>query len=286
MAGPSWRWDPSLYAGSAAYYSRGRIAYPPELVDRLTTELMLDGSGRLLDIGCGPGSLTLLLAGKFDSAVGIDADPDMIVEAGRLASHLRVVNVSWRHLRAEQLPADLGTFRMVTFAQSFHWMDRALVAQVVHGLLETDGSLVHVHATTHQGVDSDTVLPFPRPPRSAIAELITTYLGPARRAGQGTLPGGTSAGEAEIYLAAGFIAAGRIEVPGKVLTRTVDDIVAATFSLSYAAPHLFGDDATAFEAELRALLLDASSNGTFSEQMGEIAADVWRPSGPRVAGSG
>ena len=91
------------------------------------------------------------------------------------------------------------------------------------------------------------------------------------------MPEGTTSGEADIYLAAGFTATGRIEIPGKVLTRTMDDIVAATFSLSYAAPHLFGDDATAFEAELRALLLDASRNGLFSEQMGEIAADIWRP---------
>ena len=34
-------------------------------------------------------------------------------------------------LRAEGLPAGLGTFRLVTFAASFHWMDRPVVARTV-----------------------------------------------------------------------------------------------------------------------------------------------------------
>jgi hypothetical protein len=41
----SWSWDPSLYAGSAAYYATGRMAYPPELAAALVTELSLDGTG-------------------------------------------------------------------------------------------------------------------------------------------------------------------------------------------------------------------------------------------------
>jgi trans-aconitate methyltransferase len=58
---PGWQWDPSLYAGSARFYSIGRVAYPAELV----AALELDGTGRLLDVGCGPGSLNLLLAPHF-----------------------------------------------------------------------------------------------------------------------------------------------------------------------------------------------------------------------------
>jgi 2-polyprenyl-3-methyl-5-hydroxy-6-metoxy-1,4-benzoquinol methylase len=42
----------------------------------------------LLDVGCGRGSLTLLLAPLFEAAVGIDADRDMIVEASRRGSEV------------------------------------------------------------------------------------------------------------------------------------------------------------------------------------------------------
>ncbi|MFD8499230.1 class I SAM-dependent methyltransferase [Amycolatopsis sp. NPDC059657] len=87
----------SLYSGSAPYYARGRFAYPEALADALAAELSLDGSGRLLDVGCGPGSLTLLLAGHFEQAVGIDADSDMLAEAALS----NVSNCRWLHLRAE-----------------------------------------------------------------------------------------------------------------------------------------------------------------------------------------
>jgi len=54
-----------LYAGSARYYAIGRVSYPTALGDALATKLALDGSGRLLDIGCGPGNFTLLMAPLF-----------------------------------------------------------------------------------------------------------------------------------------------------------------------------------------------------------------------------
>ena len=64
-----WTWDETLYAGSAEYYARGRFAYPQELADAVRDGLSLDGTGRLLDVGCGPGKLTLLLAPLFERAV-------------------------------------------------------------------------------------------------------------------------------------------------------------------------------------------------------------------------
>ncbi|MBP2320354.1 SAM-dependent methyltransferase [Kibdelosporangium banguiense] len=265
-----WSWDPSLYAGSAAYYSKGRVPYPPELADALATELGLDGSGRLLDVGCGPGSLTLLLAGFFAEAVGVDADQGMIDEAIRLSGER--ANTRWVHIRAEDLPASLGVFRVVTFAQSFHWMDRARVAATVRGMLEAGGACVHVHAVTHEGVEGAD-----SPPNKAMAELVRKYLGPVRRAGKGHLPQGTVGGESEIYRAAGFSGPQRIEVPGRVVARTTDEVVAKVYSLSSSTPHLFGDKRADFEAELRQLLHEASPNGTFSEQMLETALDIWRP---------
>ncbi|MFJ9779950.1 class I SAM-dependent methyltransferase [Amycolatopsis sp. NPDC101161] len=263
----AWEWDPSLYSGSAGYYARGRAAYPPELAEAFVAEVGLDGTGRLLDVGCGPGSLTLLLAGSFEEAVGLDADEDMLAEARRLA---RDANCRWVHRRAEELPAGLGRFRLVTFAQSFHWFDRAKVAAAVRGMLAPGGACAHVHATTHEGVEGSV-------PRREIAELVQAYLGSVRRAGQGTLPAGTPRGETEIYRGAGFRGPRRFTVPGRVVTRTVDEVVAGVFSLSSAAPHLFGARRAEFEAGLRALLERASPAGVFTERLGEIAVDVWEP---------
>ena len=273
----TWRWDPTLYAGSAAHYVRGRVAYPQALADLLAAEVGLDRSGRLLDVGCGPGSLTLLLAPLVAEATGLDADPDMLAEAERLAVRAGLANVRWRLLRAEDLPAGLGTFRLVTFAQSLHWMDRRRVAAAVHGMLEAGGTCVHVHATTHEGVEGSRRLPHPQPPRTAIAELVRGYLGPQRRAGRGVLPAGTPAGEDDVYRAAGFAGPRRLDLPGVVIERTADQVLAAVLSLSGSTPHLFGPRLAAFETDLRRLLHQTSPTGVFSQQMREIALDIWHP---------
>ena len=76
-------WDETLFSGSAAYYPHGRFPYPPELATALADELSLDGRGRLLDVGCGPGSLTLLLVPLFERVVAVDADEEMLAEATR-----------------------------------------------------------------------------------------------------------------------------------------------------------------------------------------------------------
>lgn len=65
--------------------------------------------------------------------------------------------------------------------------------------------------------------------------------------------------------------------PGHPVARTTEDIVAATFSLSSSAPHLFGDRQAEFENDLRRLLVDAGPDGMFSEHTREITVDVWYP---------
>ncbi|WP_410814745.1 class I SAM-dependent methyltransferase [Micromonospora sp. 067-2] len=278
MADTAWEWDETLYAGSARHYSVGRMPYPRGLAETVGKELDLDGTGRLLDVGCGPGSVTLLLAPLFASAVGVDADQGMINEARRRTGEAGITNVEWRHLRAEALPADLGTFRVVTFAQSFHWMDRPLVARRVRDMLAPDGAWVHVGASTHQGVTGDDVLPYPRPPWQQIDELVASYLGPVRRAGQGYLPSGTPGGEGEIMRQAGFACPTRIAVDqGMVVERGVSEIVSAVFSLSSSAPHLFADRLAAFEADLRHLLSEAARDGRFAERRRGIDIVIWRP---------
>jgi SAM-dependent methyltransferase len=268
--------DECLYAGSAPYYAAGRMPYPHRLAELLHDQLGLDGQGRLLDVGCGPGSLTLLLAPLFAATVGIDADPDMIAHAAQRAA--RAQGVSWRQLRAEDLPADLGSFRVVTFAQSFHWMDQHRVARAVRPMITPGGAWVHVGATTHQGVPGDVPLPHPRPPHDEIQVLVGGYLGPVRRAGRGLLPAGTPAGEDQVMLATGYHRPVRLSVKGGQLhERTEDQVVASVFSLSSAAPHLFGHRLAQFEQDLRALLRRTSPQRRFAEQTRDIALTVWRP---------
>jgi hypothetical protein len=186
--------------------------------------------------------------------------------------------VDWRRLRAEELPADLGTFKVASFAQSFHWMDRPLVAHRVRAMLEPDGAWIHIGATTHRGAPYAEPLPHPPPPWDAIADLVAAYLGPVRRAGQGLLVGGTPGGEDDIMREARYTELTRIQIDeGRVVNRGVDEIVASVFSMSYSAPHLFSDRLRDFESDLRALLNQAAPDGYFSERTEPIGVVIWRP---------
>jgi SAM-dependent methyltransferase len=255
-----------LYEGSARFYARGRMPYPQSLADALRDELALDGTGRLLDVGCGPASLTIVLASLFAEVIGIDADAGMVGEASRRAPG----NATFRRLRAEELPADLGTFDVVTFAQSFHWMEQMRVAVTVRTMLRPGGAYVGVGATTHQG-DGNV-------PREAIKELIRSYLGPERRAGQSTVPDdGPPWHGREALGAAGFGKPREIPVPaGRTHERSEDDIVASVFSQSSSAPHLFGGRLDEFERDLRTLLRAHAPADGYRERVHDMTLLVAR----------
>ena len=101
----TWSWDESLFAGAAGYYEQGRLPYAPGLADAFARSLALDGRGRLLDVGCGPGTVTLRLAPLFEAVVGLDPDAEMLACASRAAAGRGVGNVTWVRQRAEALPA-------------------------------------------------------------------------------------------------------------------------------------------------------------------------------------
>jgi SAM-dependent methyltransferase len=276
-----WQWDSTLFKGSAAYYEQGRLPYAPDFAQTIAAALGLDGHGRLLDVGTGPGTAALAMAPFFAEVVGFDPDEDMVIEAQRQSERRAVPNARWLVGRAEDLPAGLGTFQVVLFAQSFHWTDRDEVAATVFGMLEPGGAFVHMSDLKDPPDDPQAPpLPHPAPPFSGIQELVRRYLGPARRAGQGTLPNGTPNREDLVLSRAGFQDFQRLIVPaGQVVVRTENDIVAWVFSRSDSAPHLFGAQLDSFERDLRTLLRQVSAGGLFAEHLPPTEIMTWRKPG-------
>jgi len=277
----SWSWDESLFAGAAGYYQQGRLPYAPGLADVLGRSLGLDGRGRLLDVGCGPGTVTLRLASLFEAVVGLDPDAEMLAQASRAAARRGVGHAVWVRRRAEDLPAGLGTFRAVTFAASFHWMDRPRVAAAVATMLDPGGAVVQVDAPGYRADElaaesRSGTLPFPPPPDDALDRLRRRYLGADRRAGRG-IRNTSPSGEDAVFRGAGFLPAQIVAVPDqRALEQTADDIVARVFSSSSTAPHLFGHRRDDFEADLRDILARTSPAGRFSVRLPDNILRVWR----------
>jgi hypothetical protein len=221
--------------------------------------------------------VTLLFAPLFEQVIGIDSDAEMLREARQAAADAHTDNAVWAHLRAEQLPDDLGSFRVITFAQSFHWMHRLRVAAATRGMLDPDGAVVHVDLWHQQARDAGPSGPFPPVPEEAIDELRVRWLGPDRRAGR-SFRNTSPSGEDEVFQAAGFAPEEILVVPdGRVIERSVDDVVAWVLSTSSTAPHLFGDDLADFERDLRRVLRSASPAGRFSVRLVDNRLRIHRP---------
>jgi ubiquinone/menaquinone biosynthesis C-methylase UbiE len=74
----------------------------------------------LLDIACGPGSLTLELAPHIARATGLDITPAMLDQARAAQALSGVDNVEWVEGDGGRLPFPDGAFSLVTCSAAFH----------------------------------------------------------------------------------------------------------------------------------------------------------------------
>jgi SAM-dependent methyltransferase len=262
-------YDPTIYLGAAAHYRSGRPPYSPQLEGVLTEELGLDGTRRLVDVGCGPGVLAVRLAPLFAEVVGLDPDPDMLAEAGIAAEEAGVTNVSWVRGLAEELPdVAPGPYRLVTFGQSFHWTDEERVAEAVYDLVEPGGALALIVHT----VAGRPRPPSPGPPpvpHDEVRALVEEYLGSTRRAGQGTSPERKHRFE-DVLVGTRFGAPRTVFAPGKPdLIRDSKSVLSGYFSMASSAPHLYGGRLDDFAREVDELLAARSPSGLFWDWPGD-----------------
>ena len=272
-------YDSTIYRGSAAHYRCGRPAYSPQLEAVLVRETGLDGKGRLLDVGCCPGVLTVRLAHLFEQAVGLDPDAAMLAEGRRAAAEKKAMNIRWVRGLAEDLPAVApGPYQLVTFGQSFHWTDEQRVAETVFDMLEPGGALaLIVHTVTGRPRPPDPGVP--PIPHDEIKALVAKYLGSTRRAGQGIAPERTHRFE-DVLVRTRFGVPRQFFVPGLPdLMRDSESVLSGYFSFASSAPHLFGDRLDDFAAEVRALLANRSADGIFWDWPGDTEVVMARKPG-------
>lgn len=101
---------------------------------------------RILDLGCGTGSTTLMLKRAFPTAevIGLDLSPPMLTVA-EYKAHGAGLDISWRHGRAEQTRFPSASFDLITATLLFHETPPAVSRAILresHRLLTPGGEMV------------------------------------------------------------------------------------------------------------------------------------------------
>lgn len=128
------QWDATDYAAnSSAQYQWG---------SELITRLELGESERVLDVGCGDGKLTAILAQQvtFGAVTGVDASPQMVALAQQRWGHAR--NMAFSCVDAQQLAFN-GVFDAVFSTSVLHWVpDHPAVLAGVRRALKPGGRML------------------------------------------------------------------------------------------------------------------------------------------------
>lgn len=249
-------YDESLFAGTAAYYVRYRVPYPPELIADLVAHYGLDGTGCLLDLGCGPGTLTLPLARYFETVLALDVSAEMIAQGQQLPT---ADNISWQVMPAEEISPELGAFRLITCGSSFHWMDRDLVLARVRELVEP-GCGIALAGGIAGWLDG------PEDWHKVVTAVVRRYLGQRRRVGGKIFKAVDERFEQALPRNRWRVEFNR-DYPSDQ-EWDLDSIIGHLWSTSFAGRPLFGARVGEFEAELRAELLVLHPDGRFRETGG------------------
>jgi ubiquinone/menaquinone biosynthesis C-methylase UbiE len=255
---PAFRSD--LYRGTASFYDRFRLPYPDALIDDLCRRASVDGAGRLLDVACGPGTVTFALSGRFAEVWAVDQEPEAVEFAANNAAAREVHNVRWTAGRAEDIVDPDQIFDLVTIGTAFHRLDRRRVAGLALRWLRTGGRLALLWSDTPINGEAEW--------QQALAAIVVDWM---RQVGaEDRLPADleehlTRIPHATVLTDAGFVVEGRYEF-AEIHDWTLAELIGLVYSTSILPRAVFGDRAGAFEADVRERLGAIEPSGVFRER--------------------
>ena len=265
---PTFRHD--LYRDTAQFYDEFRLPYPAVLIDDLCRRTSPSGTGRLLDLACGPGTVTFPLCDRFAEVVAVDQEPETIDFAARKATTLGVRNVRWTAGRAEDVDPD-ASFELVTVGTAFHRLDRRRVANRAMGWLRSGGHLALLWSSTPlEGTD---------PWQESFATIVVRWM---ERAGTSDrVPADLEEHLAQlphtaVLEEAGFVVVGKYDFP-HIHDWTVAALIGFVYSTSLLPRSLLGDRAAEFEADVHEGLLAIEPSGIFRDRASFAYDLAYRP---------
>lgn len=243
------------YVGTAGYYSLYRLPYPDTLIEQLRLQAKITGRGRLVDLGCGPGRLSLPLSRYFARVTAVDIEREMVREGQKKARERGIGNIRWQVSRAESFQVASRTVELVTIGEAFHRFDQRVVAERARRWLKP-GCCIALIWQNHPWQGRD-------PWHQAIRETMHRWA-PSQASSEVPLP--KILPFEEVLIEAGFGEVERREfVVGHVWT--IEELIGFFYSTSILSKRTLGAKAAEFELDLRARLLAADARGVYREDV-------------------
>ncbi len=259
-------YDPSRFRTNVPFYTRYRLGYPQQLIDWVVAHTGAKPGDAVMDLGCGPGLLTIPFARAGMRVTGVDPEPAML-EAGREAAREAGVPVFFKQGSSYDLPSDTGPLKLVTMGRAFHWMDGPATLIALDGIVAPGGAVVLMHDLHTKTAENRW--------RQVLHEVGDEF-------GRRQEPHIEARGSADFVAHESVVMRspfGHLERISVFVTRAMsaDDIVGLAFSLSTSSPQKLGSRKDAFEARLRARLADLVPDGCFTELAEMTALIATRP---------
>lgn len=244
----------NLFKGAAQYYATYRPELPPQVAIHLSERFGLDGTGALLDMGCGTGQSTFALAPLFGRTVAFDIDEEMLSEARKRQP--KDLNIEWQLRSDKEVTTSEGPYRVAVACRAFNWMDQYPLLQRLHRILEPGGGVALI--------GDGSFWTGSEPWQKKVKQVIQGFLGQPRRAGNLTY-----AAPDEPYLVTlkknGYDDP-HYEAISVVRQWEIENILGYLYSTSFSARHLYGDRIGEFEYVMRDELIRANGGAqTFLE---------------------
>ncbi|MBN2564722.1 MAG: class I SAM-dependent methyltransferase [Candidatus Eisenbacteria bacterium] len=234
------------FTGTAYYYAQYRPGVPEDVVNYLRDRFHLDGTGVLLDMGCGTGLSTIAVAPLFARCVAFDTSSEMLDQARAKAP--TGAQIEWQQRSDKDVSPDEGPYRLAMACRSFNWMDQYPLLDKLHAIVSPGGGIALIGDGSFWTGEE--------PWQETVRSVIRKFLGQDRRAGKKKYDAPT-----EPYTSmlnnSGYHDVQYRDVP---VSRawTVDSIIGYLYSTSFSARHLYGDNVAEFEAMMRNRLLELS----------------------------
>jgi SAM-dependent methyltransferase len=249
------------FATTAAMYEELRPPYPAELFDTIAQRLSLGKQHALIDLGTGPGVLALGFAPHVGRIVGVDPEPAMIAAAREAAARASRA-ITLIEGKAEDVPADIGSFDVVTIGRALHWMDRDATLARLERLVAPEGVILVCASFSAMDGQNAWLEEYNGARRFWSQESLWLESGSAART-YGDLAGffrGTRFHVADLF---------KVETSHEI---SVSDLARRVLTFSPSSPDALGNKVDAMLRDVERRLLPFSRHGSITEVVTAVAS--------------